>query len=340
MYSYFHKTPLDEDFFEKHLAARLPERILDAHGHFDLPEHVASVPPEAVAGDWAMECGLLMSYEDYRAYTAALFPDVAVEPLALPWPIYQADTAANNDYIAGLIGRFGVRGLLTIRPEYPPEEIEQRYLAGGFCGFKPYPYMASPIKSAEVGIFDFMTHEQFALADRLAAPVLMHLPRAGKLPDPHNLADVHEILARYPRLKLILAHFGRCYTRELLLEGLAGLDDVLDRLWFDCAAVVNPEVYALAFERIDYQRILFGTDFPIMLWHGKREWDARGYRNLCREEFSFRAHRSPEEEAGYTFIVYEQLRNLLDAIGDRPEVRRAVLYDNAAALYQRPGAAL
>ena len=76
-----------------------------------------------------------------------------------------------------------------------------------------------------------------------------------------------------------------------------------------------------------------------MLWHGKREWDARGYRNLCREEFSFRAHRSPEEEAGYTFVVYEQLRNLLDAIGDRPEVRRAVLYDNAAALYQRPGAA-
>ena len=50
--------------------------------------------------------------------------------------------------------------------------------------------------------------------------------------------------------------------------------------------------------------------------------------------------RSPEEEAGYTFVVYEQLRNLLDAIGDRPEVRRAVLYDNAAALYQRPGACL
>ena len=49
MYDYFHKTPLDEAFFEEHLAGRLPARILDAHGHFERPIQKLRIADDAEA---------------------------------------------------------------------------------------------------------------------------------------------------------------------------------------------------------------------------------------------------------------------------------------------------
>lgn len=335
MYSYFHVTELDRMFYEQNLRNRLPDTIIDAHAHFNLPEHVANVSPEAVAGDWALECGLLMSYEDARAYISAMFPDQTWDFVALPWPLREADTIGNNTYVSSLIKNNAQRGLYTVRPSYAIEEIENAYLAGSFCGFKPYPYMASTVKGADVSIFDFMPHAQFKLADRLHAAVLMHLPRAGRLPDPDNISEIRTILDRYPNVKLVLAHFGRCFQHEYFQKGLDALGEDANRLWFDCAAVLNPKVYEIAFDRLDYRRILFGTDLPIFLWHGKREWDEKGYHNLCREDFSWNKHPYPQEEAQYTFFLYEQLNNMLNLIGKDDTVLQHIFSRNAEMVYLR-----
>ncbi len=335
MYSYFHVTELDRMFYEQNLRNRLPGTIIDAHAHFNLPEHVANISPETVAGDWALECGLLMSYEDARSYSAAMFPDQTWNFVALPWPLRDADTIGNNAYVSSLIQNHTQRGLYTVRPQYDAAKIERDYLAGGFCGFKPYPYMASTVKGADVSIFDFMPHAQFELADRLHAALLMHLPRAGRLPDPENISEIRTILNRYPNVKLVLAHFGRCFQHEYFQRALDALGEDANRLWFDCAAVLNPKVYEIAFDRLDYRRILFGTDLPIFLWHGKREWDEKGYHNLCRENFSWNKHPYPEEEADYTFFIYEQLNNILNILGGDAHVLEHVFSRNAESVYLR-----
>ena len=87
MYEYFHRTELDEAFYAEHLLPRLPRVMIDAHAHFNLPEHVSRITKETIAGDWALECGLLMSYEDACAYDRTLFPDTVVHHVALPWPL-------------------------------------------------------------------------------------------------------------------------------------------------------------------------------------------------------------------------------------------------------------
>jgi uncharacterized protein len=333
MYEYFEKYELDVKFYQEKLKDRLPTVITDAHRHFDLPEHVKNIKPETIQGDWALECGLLMSYEDSIQYDQILFPDQKIHPIALPWPLRDADTIANNSYIAGLISNYGISGLYTVRPEYEIQSIEHAYLLGGFSGFKPYPYMASPVKGAEVSIFDFMPREQFALANKLNAPVLMHLPRAGRLPDPDNVNEIRSILNDYPNVKLVIAHFGRCFNHEYFEKALKVLGNDIHRLWFDTAAVINPKVYSLAFENLDSHKILFGTDFPIMLWHGKREWPNGTYINLCRENFSWNKHYYPDQESNYTFIVYEQLNNILDAIGDDRNLLQKVFRGNATDVY-------
>jgi predicted TIM-barrel fold metal-dependent hydrolase len=104
-------------------------------------------------------------------------------------------------------------------------------------------------------------------------------------------------------------------------------------LYFDTSAVINPETYALAFDRLPAERILFGTDMPILFWHGRRTWTEREYRNLCREPFSWNVHRqAPEVEDAYTLFLYEQMKAVLDAC-DRhrftPAQRDALFWANA-----------
>ncbi len=333
MYDYFHRTPLDEAFYAEHLKPRMPSVMIDAHAHYNLPVHVKNITPEAIAGDWALECGLLMSYEDACAYYRTLFPDTGVYQTALPWPLRDADTVGNNRYIAEIAKLPHVRGLMTVRPEFDVSSIERTYREGNFSGFKPYPYMASAVKGAEVSIFDFMPREQFALANRLEAPVLMHLPRAGRLPAPENVKEIREILDRYPKIKLVVAHFGRCFNVEYFETALESFGENIHRFWFDTAAVLNPAVYDLAFASLDHRRILFGTDFPILLWHGKREWSGGTYHNLCRENFGWNKHAHPEDESTYTFFVYEQLKNILDRIGDNEAMKQAIFFDNAKSVY-------
>jgi predicted TIM-barrel fold metal-dependent hydrolase len=333
MYDYFHRTDLDEAFYANHLLPRMPREIIDAHAHFNLPEHVLNITKETIRGDWALECGLLMSYEDACAYYRTLFPDTIVHMTALPWPLREADTVANNQYVSKISKLPHTRGLMTIRPENDTTMIEASFTSGGFSGFKPYPYMASAIKGAEVSIFDFMTHDQFALANKLHAPVLMHLPRAGRLPAPDNVSEIRMILDRYPNVKLVIAHFGRCFNVEYFEQALAALGEDIHRVWFDTAAVLNPAVHRLALRELDYRKILYGTDFPIFLWHGKREWKNGTYINLCREDFSWNKHQYPEDESNYTFFVYEQINNMLDLIGNDEEKKQAIFFGNAKEVY-------
>lgn len=333
MQTYFKKYELDEKFYQDNLKGRLPALITDAHRHYNLPEHVKNITAEVIRGDWALECGLLMSIEDSLQYDQILFPDQRISCVALPWPLRDADTIGNNAYIAELVREHGMRGLYTVRPEFKVDRIKADYLEGGFSGFKPYPYMASEVKGAEVSIFDFMPHEQFALANELKAAVLMHLPRAGRLPDPDNVREIRTIINDYPDMKLVIAHFGRCFNHRLFEKALEALGEDVHGVWFDTSAVINPKVYALAFENLDSHRILFGTDLPIMLWHGKREWPDESYVNLCREDFSWNKHQYPDQEKDYTFFLYEQLNNTLDAIGDDGDLLQAVFRQNALDVY-------
>ena len=139
-------------------------------------------------------------------------------------------------------------------------------------------------------------------------------------------------------MSLIIAHFGRSFCPFYLEEGLKKLGGAGGFL-FDTAAVLNPAVYDIAFSRLDPKQILFGTDMPICLFHGKREWTERTYINLSNEDFTWNTNRrSPGEEAGYTLFVYEQVRAILDAM-DRNGLTAAqkddVFFRNAHRLLRR-----
>lgn len=332
-YPWFHSTRKDADFYAEHLQGRLPEKILDAHVHMNLWEHVRGVPPERIKEDWALESGLHMDYAAAIHYYATLFPDTEVELNAFPFPLPEVDLSANNTYLGGLADQGKLYAMMSVRPEWDAARCEHDLLAHRFAGFKPYPYLAAREKGADISIFDFMPPHQLAVLDKHKKALTLHLPRHGRLPDPDNIRELRELRQRFPDIKVILAHLGRSFDPPFLTRGLAALGDDKDGFYYDLAAVTNADVLKQALETIATGRVLYGTDQPIFLWHGEQSWNAAGGAvNYAREDFSWNRHTTREKEEDYVFIAYLQMKNLLDALGSDADAKHHIFYQNARAV--------
>ncbi len=315
IYGYFEKTPLDEKIYSEKIKDRLPVYILDVHTHINKPEHIKEVPPERLANDWAFQCGTVMTAEDARYYFNAFYPDKKTGLCGFPMPIKEADIEGNNEYISECVKNGDIAyGLMCVKPEYSLEYLQRELTAKPFSGVKPYPDMVSGAKGAEIGILEFMPHRQLALFEKLNKSVMLHLPRAGRMPDGDNIRELKEIRDKYPDLKICIAHFGRCFTPYYFKAAIEKMGDYINTFYFDTAAVMNIQVHGLALEMLPHDKIMYGSDLPIFLWHGRRRWTEKGYFNLCREDFPWNRHEDRENEAGYTFYIYEQINNLLDAM--------------------------
>jgi len=337
-YEYFQYTDVDRRFYEERLKPRMPGRFLDSHTHINLPEHIRDVPPERIADDWALQNGLHMSADDAKFYYDTLFPDQKWGIVSFPFPVREVHIEDNNDYVAQCAENGKISyGLMCVKPEYSAEYIENEFRTRRFSGLKPYPDLVSGKKGAEIGIFQFLPHEQLAMAERLHLPIVMHLPRADRMPDDSNIRELREIRQRYPELIMIIAHCGRCYTPYHFNLALDKLGDDAKGYWFDTAAVTNPEVLRILLSRVDHKKILFGTDEPIFLWHGYREWTETAYRNVSRERFPWsKVHSSPEEESKYTLFVYRQIDNLLTEIeraGLGEGVKNDIFLNNCSSVF-------
>lgn len=313
MIEYPKKTVLDAEFYDYHLKDRMPSKIFDVHVHLNLPEHIPHITEERIHSDWAFECGLYLTMEEALQRAKMLFPGIDYSLAGFPWPIREANLEKNNAYLIKKNEEGTAFPFMGVRPEWDPDYLEEQL--PHFCGFKPYPDFVAHYKGAENSIFDFLPHSHLSVLDRHKKAVVLHLPRKDRLADANNVRELLEIRQKYPDITIIIAHLGRSFCPIYLEKGLSQMGADVDGFYFDTAAVINPAVYRLAFDRLDCQKILYGTDAPLMYWHGKRRWTETTYENLCREDYSWNRHaEGVEMEQSYTFILYEQLKNILDTM--------------------------
>ncbi|MEN6643193.1 MAG: amidohydrolase family protein [Armatimonadia bacterium] len=301
---------VDLPIFEQEFADFLPERVYDAHVHVALPEHTRPVPAEAIADSWASEAPHELSLDQLAEVQQAFFPRRATRSLVFTMPTTWFDIEAGNAYVASGIAAGAVDGLLVTRPEWPAEHVHDLVKSGGFLGFKPYPGLVGSRSDDTVTLSDYFPPAHQELADALGLIVLLHLPRPERLRDPRNQAELHELVALRPNLRLIVAHIGRSYTMSYAEPGLAGLRD-LPHVYYDFAMNLNPQVLELALREVGAERLLYGSDLPICLMRGVREYDGDSYINFSDENYTWNTpdrRKSPDEEAQYTFYLYEELR--------------------------------
>jgi len=100
-------------------------------------------------------------------------------------------------------------------------------------------------------------------------PVLIHTnePVGHVYPGktPNTLAQIYKLVQAFPENKIVLAHWGGgIFLFNLLRKEVR---ETLKNVWFDTAAspfLYRPEIYGIAKQLAGLDKILLGTDFPLL----------------------------------------------------------------------------
>jgi len=335
-------TDVDRAFWDRHLEDWVPRRIIDAHVHVADPSlRVAPVTEAKRRQYWVNEVSEPMTASTAERACGVVFPHREVTCLAMGHPSCDYDVEASNEYVRTEAEARGWHSLALLRPQWSADRVAAELAKPGVIGVKPYYALIGPTPNTrgghlEAGIFDFLPHHALEVLDDRRAWVTLHVPKADRLGHPDNLREVKEIRRRYPRIVLVIAHFGRCYTAAHAAEALPKLADD-DGLYFDLCGVLNPATHRMGLECFGPGRVLYGTDNPVFFMRGRRQWRGRTYVNRTSGDFHFNRndHEPPEVEAAYTLTMYEALRTIrgaCDGLGLGRDAVEAIFHDNAARL--------
>jgi hypothetical protein len=174
----------------------------------------------------------------------------------------------HNDYILEAVERHPRRliGLACFDPAAPEAGREaERAIAAGLAGVGELAFYESGIDGEALERLSPVME----ICRRRGLPVLIHTnePVGHDYPGktPNTLAQIYAMVKRFPRNKIVLAHWGG----GLFFFGLLKREvkDALAMVHFDTAAspyLYAPAVYRLAAELVGAEKILFGSDYPLL----------------------------------------------------------------------------
>jgi len=323
-------TDVDRAFWAEHLEDWVPRTLIDAHTHVTNPAHrIEPMTEEMRRQYWVAEVSEPIDAPDAERCHGVVFPGREVRCVALGPPSLAFDIEAANEYLRIECLRRGWWALSVCPPQWSAERLAAELDRPGVIGIKPYYTLigrdpTTRDRYLEADIFDYLPPHHLEVLDERGAWVVLHVPKADRLPHPDNIRRIGQIRERYPKVILVIAHLGRCYTAPHAREGLPPLADD-EGLYFDNSAVLNPEVHRLALELLGPRRILYGTDNPVFYMRGRRQWKGRHYINRTSHDFYFNTEREPPEvEARYTLYMYEALRAMKGACEDLKLAREDV----------------
>jgi predicted TIM-barrel fold metal-dependent hydrolase len=174
----------------------------------------------------------------------------------------------NNDYIIESVIEHPDRltGFCCFDPMSPetPEEVE-RCLDAGLKGVGELAFYDSDFSGEIIGPLD----DIMVLCIQRNSPILLHTnePVGHRYPgkQPMTLYRLYNLIKRYPSNRIVLAHWGGGLFFYTLMK--KEVREVMANVWFDTAAspyLYTPNIYRIAGEIAGFDRIFFGSDFPLI----------------------------------------------------------------------------
>ena len=184
-----------------------------------------------------------------------------------PWKKSQT-FIKHNDYILEAVARYPKRliGLCCLDPFSRDAATEAlRCLEGGLAGIGELAFYQSGI--------DDEAMEKLAPLMQICRdkdlPVLIHTnePVGHMYPGktPHTLKQIYDLVKKFPENVIVLAHWGGGIFFFALLK--KEVRESLKNVYFDTAAspfLYAPEIYRYAKDIVGLDKILFGSDFPLI----------------------------------------------------------------------------
>lgn len=174
----------------------------------------------------------------------------------------------HNDYILESVKKYPDRliGFCCFSPRSSLGRKEaERCLKAGLSGVGELAFYDSNFAHNDVeSLKDIME-----VCSKFDVPIMLHTNEpvghdyAGKIPMP--LSQIYGLLKEYPSNRIVLAHWGG----GLFFYGLMKKEvkKIFRNVWFDTAAspyLYRPDVYRIAGEIIGAEKILLGSDYPLL----------------------------------------------------------------------------
>jgi predicted TIM-barrel fold metal-dependent hydrolase len=173
-----------------------------------------------------------------------------------------------NDYILDAIARYPDRliGFCCLDPfnKFASNEVT-RCLEQGFSGIGELAFYESGIDEAALDKLAPL----FEICRGKDVPALIHTnePVGHTYPGktPNTLSQIYTLIKSFPENKTVLAHWGGGLFLFNILK--KEVKQSLKNVYFDTAAspfLYDPEIYRLAIGLVGQDKILFGSDFPLI----------------------------------------------------------------------------
>jgi len=191
-----------------------------------------------------------------------------------------------NDYLLDSVSRYPTRlvGFCAVQPSAGDAAIAEmeRCAAAGARGIGE---LRSDVQGFDLAddrtmkpLVDAATKHDLILLTHASEPVGHEYPGKGSI----TPGALYSLIVRFPGLKLVCAHWGGGLPFYALMPEV---EKALTNVFFDTAATVflySPEVFDRVSRIIGSDKILFGTDYPLM--HQNRVIDQVRSSSLSEED--------------------------------------------------------
>lgn len=339
----FEVTANDRKIYEEELKDFLPDKIFDVHCHINLEKHkpveVLKPGEKKRTVTWPSLVAKQNSIEDLQETYELFFPGKDCKALMFSNCGPGDDV---NEYVSESSKKSGFPALYYSHPNQSAEEIERRIREGGFLGLKSYLSLSpSYLPAKEVRIFDFFPKHQLAKLNEMGAICMLHIPRNGRLKDPVNIHQILEIRKEFPKVRLIVAHIGRAYTKEDVGNAFDLLTQEPETM-YDFSANCCEYAITELIRRVGPKHVMFGTDMPILRMRCHRIEENGTYVNLVPPGMYYDPNHDPhlrevsaEEAETITFFAYEELlafKRACQTLGCTKQDVEDMMYNNAMDL--------
>lgn len=245
--------------------------IIDVHTHI-FPEQVREDRQNYFQGESAFKLlydstkSRLVGADDLVASMDEQGIDRSVI-FGFPWKNLET-SKLQNDYVMTSVSKYPDRliGLCCLDPASSGAEKEvDRCLAGGLSGVGELAFYEAGINDAALDALEPI----MGLCQGRDVPVMIHTnePIGHLYPgkSPNTLVQIYGLVRRFPRNKIILAHWGGGLFLYSLLK--KEVKESLANVWYDTAAtpfLYDTDIWTYAAALADVEKILFGTDYPLL----------------------------------------------------------------------------
>ena len=242
--------------FHTHL---FPQEIRDHRENYVSAEPAFSLLYSSSKSKTAGAAELIQAMDENHVDKSVVF--------GFPW-LNSETLKRHNDYIMGVVAKNPHRliGLGCLNPANSDAVVEaERCIEGGLAGIGELAFYQSGIDESALNqltsIMQLCQNRQLPVLIHTNEPIGHHYP--GKTP--LSLAQIYRLIKEFPKNKIVLAHWGGgVFFYSLLKKEVRGY---LKNVYVDTAAspyLYDPLIYELAIKLIGVDKILFGSDYPLL----------------------------------------------------------------------------